>query len=457
MVATALLLVWTLIAPAALGVLLLRAIGLRWAADRLGFAAWTWPAGALVLGLSLFAYAALGVEPWLWASAPLFPAIALALAGARRRAGEPPVAPAAPAGRAVPVLAAAGALWCAFLCGAAAAIPVVEGDEGNIWSLKAKSLVVDLSGGDFAAAQVWNLHPDYPLLNPLLQAWVYAQAGEIVHFANRVPIQLFALSLWLSLCAALRRRGPPWLAVALLLPLLLSPRLAVLCRAAFADGMVALGLLLALDGWLRHRDSGRNAWLGLIAIGGAVALWSKNEALLYALVVAIAAALAVLLRRARLRAPPAPAAAALLLPLVVVAAQAVWNRHFGLRSDLFGANPGGGSLPDLLLAHGGERLPVVAGAALDLVTRMRSEFGVLLVVLASALLWPRAALGRRLFVPTLALLGSFAGLHLVYLGTHLEVVHHMRTSQDRVVFQLVPVALLWFLELVREVRTGPAP
>ena len=348
------------------------------------------------------------------------------------------------------------AVYCVFHFVAAAARPSVEGDEGNIWSLKAKSLLVDWYGGDFAAAQVWNLHPDYPLLNPLLQAWVHSQAGEILQFENRLLVHLCVLGLWLALCVALRRRVGGWLAALLALTVLLAPRFFWLCRPSFADGMVALGAVLAIDGWLRYRDSGRPAWLRLAALGAALALWSKNEAALYAASVAIAAALAVVLRRARLRPPSAAAAGALLIPLGVVTAQVLWNRQFALRNDLFGDNPTGKSVTTLFVEQFQERAWVVGGRALWLISNVAREFGVLLVVFTAPLIWPRIALGKRLFVPTLALIGSAVGLHLVYVGSHLDLDQHLATSHERVLHQLVPVALVWFAALVGEVTSATA-
>ncbi|MEC7583517.1 MAG: hypothetical protein VYE77_04305, partial [Planctomycetota bacterium] len=271
------MLLWLVGVPIALGAFALRALGVRYDDDRLGFAAWTIPAGSLVLGLSLWAYVALGIEPWLWATAPLFSGLLLAFLGSRRRESVESQEPRPRGGYGFVALAVIGSLWCVLQFIAAAARPSVEGDEGNIWSIKAKSLIIDWYGGDFAAAQVWNLHHDYPLLNPLMQAWTYSQHGELLQFENRLLVHLCVLGLWLALCAALRRRLGGWVAGLLALTVLLAPRFFWLCRPAFADGMVALGALLALDGWLRYRETGHAPWLRLSALGAAFALWSKNE------------------------------------------------------------------------------------------------------------------------------------------------------------------------------------
>lgn len=448
------MILWLVAVPIVLGAFALRALGVRYDDDRLGFVAWTIPSGALVLGLSLWAYVALGIEPWLWGTAPLFSGLLLALIGSRHRQSMASLEPRPRGGRGFVALAVIGSLWCVLQFVARAAFPSVEGDEGNIWSIKAKSLIVDWYGGDFAAAQVWNLHPDYPLLNPLLQAWTYSQQGELLQFENRLLIHLCVLGLWLAVCAALRRRVGGWLAGLLALTVLLAPRFYWLCRPSFADGMVALGAVLALDGWLRYRDTGHAPWLRLSALGAAFALWSKNEAALYAATVGIAALLAVAAGRARLRPPSATAAGALLIPLSIVAAQVLWNRQFALRNDLFGENPTGKSLVTLFLEQFDERATVVGWRLLELMFDVMGEFGVLLVLFLAPLLWPRAALGKQLFVPTLALIGSCVGLHLVYVGSHLDLERHMDTSHRRVIYQLVPVTLVWFSALIAQL-TAP--
>src|SRR5262249_6598009 len=160
---------------------------------------------------------------------------------------------------------------------------------------------------------------------PLLQAWVYSQCGAVEQFLNRVPIQLCTLSLWLATCAAVRRLLPPWLGALLLLPLLLDAEFRSACRTAYAGGIVALRLVLALDGWLRCGALPRGApaaapMRALLACGLAFALWSKNEAALYVAAAIAAAALTARLPRAR-RWP----GAIWLLPLLVVAAQWTWN------------------------------------------------------------------------------------------------------------------------------------
>jgi hypothetical protein len=444
-----LLSLWILGAPALLGIAVLRAIGLRFHDDRLGYVAWIWPAGCLALCMALFVYLLCGVEPgrWWW-SAPLFALLAMALLAAGRRAAPAGAAP-PPVGRGYLALALALSAWCLLFVVAGAALPVVNGDEGNIWSLKAKSLVLDWFTGEFAQAQRWNLHPDYPLLNPLLQAWVHSQTDRIAQFESRWLVQGCALSLLLATAAALRARLPARHAGLLLLLLPFARPFVQASQTAYADGMVALGVLLALDGALRFCADGRAAWAWLAAIGGAFALWSKNEATLYLAAAAGAVLVWLALRRPRTGGLVRRLLPAATLPLLVLAAQRLFNRHFGLQNDLFGANPGGQTLLSVIADQFGTRAPAVlarAGRVLFASGEPHALFGVLLL---APLLWRRAAFARELLPVWLWLAASLAGLHVVYLGSFLPIEFHLDTSYVRVLFQLLPAAMLWFAVLAR--------
>lgn len=450
---------WSLLVPLLLGVLALRAIGFGPDRDRLSFCGLVWPAGCLVLGWSLHAMLLLRIEPRFWWVVPLFAALALLLLPSQRGAACVPPGTAAP--RAGPwffgfVLVGAACVLVQVIAGASR--PCVEGDEGNIWGLQGKSLLVDYFTGDYAAAQRFNLHPDYPLLNPLLQAWVQSQHGRLLYFTNRLPIQLCALSSWLLLCAALRHRLPGWCAALLAATVLLSEPFRSSSRTAYADGMVALGVLIAGDAWLRAKQGGGPVWHRVAALGAAFALWSKNEAMLYAAAAAAAAAIAsaVASRRGRREAMPWRSLAWLLLPFGTLALQWAWNARFGLQNDLLGANESGRSMFALLLEHGPERLPVVLEVATAAMTSLMEPHAVFLVLLLAPLCWPRVALQGALLPLTLTLLLSLCGLHLVYLGTHLDLPHHLLTSYLRVTWQLVPATLVWFAALARAVYRGGA-
>lgn len=439
-----------LLLPLLLGIGVLRLCGVRWHDDRLAFTAWIWPAGTLSLAAVLLGCLLTHVPPAHWVSVVAAATAALHATVWRRRATTTGAVRAAGGGWLFACALAIGVVITLYAMLSAAAEPCVVGDEGSLWSMKAKALWFDWYAGDFRHGQRLSTHADYPLLNPLLQAWTYSLAGGITLFENRLPIQLATLALVLATAAALRRHGRGWLASLLLSVLLLDPSQRAACLAAEADGMVALGLVVALDGWLRARASDARGHRAMLAIGFAFALAAKNEAVMYALATMLAASLCWIGGRRHLGATklePAPSAAGwrwCVLPLAVIAWHAGWNRWFGFQNDLAGGNPRGESFSSLFTAQFCERIGPVLLAGVRLLTSLDRAHGVLLLVLLAPLLWPRRAFTRSLGVVTLALLGSVVGVHLVYIGSWLELQYHLTTSHARVLYQLVPASLVWF-------------
>lgn len=427
--------------PALLGVMLLRALGLRWRDDLVACPAWAWLLGCLGLGACVQAALVLRVPPAWWWILPTLLVAGSALVAARRTA--PVAAPAPRVGGGYAWFVLGGAAFCLLFVAAGMDRPCIEGDEGNIWSLKAKSLLVDWPA-HFAAAQVHNLHPDYPQLNPLLQAWVHSLSGapDFTHFDNRWLVQLCDVALFVAVAGALRRRLPALPAAALASLLLLEPEFQGLCRTAYADGMLALGLVVGVDAFLRWRDSGDRRFGWLAGLGLAFALWSKNETMLYL----GCAGLAALLTRAwllPLRGSWSLGNVRLFLPAaLVIAFTTIWNACFGLKSDLLGSNPTGKSMFTLMAEQWQQRVPAMLAEGAGVVVSMSHAgvvFGLLLLGVVCA---PRHALGRRLAMPVLALLGALLGIHVVYVGSFLPLRMHLDTSYTRVLFQLLPAALV---------------
>lgn len=443
----------TLLPPAALGLLLLRGLGLRWRDDPVSFAAWAWLLGCLLLGVIV----QLQVLAGFWVA---FAAVLGPLAALRQwregRSQSPVAASEAAVGRGYAAFVWGGVVLCLLFVVAGADRPCIEGDEGNIWSLKAKSLLVDWSDqrpDQFARAQVHNLHPDYPQLNPLLQAWGYLAHGrhDLTATTNRWLVQLCSVALFVAVAGALRRRLPPLAAAAGSALLLCEPEFQNLLRTAYADGMLALGLVVALDAFLRYRASGDRRFGWLAGLGLAFALWSKNETMLYLASAGLAAAIT----RPWIRPQCGGCRLGNLWLLVpagaVVGFTSLWNRHFGMQSDLLGANPSGKSMFVLMVEQWRERVPAMLAEALAVLTSPAHAHVVFALLLAGAVLLPRRAFGPRLALPMLALAGAFVGIHVVYVGSFLPLRFHLDTSYARVTFQLLPAALVLGAALASDV------
>lgn len=441
---------YALLAPLVLGAALLRALGLRFATDRVAWLGWAWMAGCLsVAGLELvLLIAGVGTEHALLADAlVVLGAVALALVGRR----VPPVAPMPrpewprvervlfALALAVAVLVIVNRIFLRTL------EPIYQDDEAIFWSHRAKALFrADGFGGTYTTEVRQVAHADYPLLNPLLQVWMFVHAGGITHVVNRLPLQLCALAAVLCVAGGALRHSRPPVAGALVLAFTASELVASASRRAHSDILVGLGAVVMLDAYLRWRAAPHAAWWKLGVLGAAFALWSKNDG---ALVVFAAACAFVLVHLARprellARVKPRRAHAWLLVPLAVVACTLAHNRAFGVSSNLILDNPRRANLPARLLekwdVNGPEVLRYFRDAALD-----PAEFQMLpaaLVVLV--LLRGRASWRDGHALPLVALLLATLGYVAIFTATTADLDWHLRTAARRTVLQVFPALVL---------------
>lgn len=463
---------WIIFIVAFTGWRALGLVGVRPSWDRLAFVGWALAAGLFVEGLLLVAmgWAAPGsLRPLPVTLAQGALLVALGVLG-RRRAKEVESRQASrPRGRGelafrVAVGLTLGLFVLRILVGDLA--PALTGDEGMLWGLKARA-IADAGGLgpkylEFFARPVMR-HGDYPLLNPLLQAWVLV-IGDGSALLLRLPMQLGALGLVCVFAAALRRVTGPLLAAALLIAFAASPVTALSAETAGAEGLVALGLLIAVDALGRFEDE-REAgpWLTLAALGLALAVFTKNDASLFALAILAGATV-----RAIGYAPARPRPARLLwlaLPMGLLAARFAFNTQAGFANDLTSGKGDGTGLFARLGSQALDYLPTTA----EYFTRhlfLAPHFdGYVLMLLFVALLFTgsRALAGHavdgvrlgRALVSAAAFVLSLAGLFLIYLATPQPLEWHLDSSCVRVAWQLLPLASLALATLLGPPRTAP--
>jgi hypothetical protein len=449
-----------LLVPALLGAALLRLQGVAPRTDPLAFGGWAWLQGSLALAMVL--------SLWLWLELPLraawiLPAL-LALTAALYGLG-----------RRVEVMApsteARHPAWERLLFGLtlafllltlldrillAASDVVATSDEARIWASKAKVLFhTGGFGAGFRAAlaepEVIS-HPDYPPLSPLLQVWVHAHAGEIVHVESRLPIQAFGIAGLLLAASALLRRARPLVATPFLACIGTLGFARFSMGQAFSDVLIATGLLACWDLWQRFEEDGRRVWLRVLCACAPALLWSKNEGLLHVLAFGVAFSFAACFRRTRLpQRRGLRAALAGTLPLLGSIVYLQWfNRHFELSNDLvrstaehLGTDRGG--LAAFVEHAAGNVRPILASFAAQIGATPRTRFLLLafLVLTASS---PRVAFGKGRLAFTLGLLLALLGYMAVYLWSPWRDVEvHLKHSVHRLVYHLLPSAGLWLL------------
>lgn len=459
-------LVTTLAVPFLLGAGILRALGISFAEDRVAYGGWAWVVGSLGCAAILFAWLLTGPppsHPWILDGLCLALAALLALLGRGRR----PVAPVethrdSPRRERI-LFALAVALVLAVTVqriSLGTLDPITGGDEANLWAYRGKLL---FTGGvfgelhqEFASGRFF--HPDYPLFNPVLQAWTFAHFGAITHVANRLPLQMFALPLALIGAGALRRAVRP--AVAALF-LLLIPTLGFaseMARRAMSDGLVAVGALMALDAFSRWKSDGtrRWIWLGSLALGAMA--WSKHGGTLLLFAVLCAAAVS------RIGAPRPTAAGLrdaarwLSIPLLVVATNWAVNLALGVGPSFKAQPEDQPGFAARVVGQFGERVEHLLGfAAREIWFSPRDSnlvLGVFLILAAAAF---RSLWRSSLRLPTLALLFAVSGYLAVFLGLPDDMDYFLVTASRRVFFHVTPAALIWIALVVGLLAPSLAP
>lgn len=433
-----------LIAPLLLGIALLRAFGLRFSSDRIAYPGWVWLTGSLATAALEFLWllSGLGTESALGRELVVVLVAGALLWAAREREpvpGEAPRGARAERGVFLVLLALALALVTnKVLLGTLE--PVYLDDEAHFWAARAKLLFAARGfGPEYQAGLRTLAHGDYPLLDPLLQVWMFVHAGTVTHVVNRLPMQLSVLAVVFVLAGAARRHLRPAAAGLLVCAFIGSHLVLSAVLRAHADILVGLGALVVLDAWLRWRDEPRDAWIALAALGAAFLGWAKNEGLL---VLAALACVALVVRlRGKRRFELRLAHVLWLLPLALVASTWLHNHLFEIKSDLLQETGTRQTLFARVLAQWSANTGEVL-AFFGEVLRDGEQFQLLPVALAVLVLASPAS-ARRLG-PALAVLALVAAGYLVVLiGTPSSIDWQLRTAGKRLVLQLYPsIALL---------------
>ena len=428
------------------------AFGLQWLLGFL-FVRWLWPAGQLagtrVLRCSLAVGAGAGLVSAVWfahlvllgaahqanvVAVELVLLAALVFANRRGvRAGDVPVVPGRERGAAPAALAlgiAAAAALVSFV-ETTLAHPQGQIDAITIWN--ARALMLSDSGAEWRRAfTVSSLHHlDYPLLVPITVArsWQYAGETFLAPAINAFSFLFAAAGVCWGALRMLRGSVAAFGGAALLLA---CPAYVAVAGMQYADVPLAFftGATLALLVLHARQPASGHGLLWLAGASLGCALWTKNEGILFALVVP--AAMLVLGRRAlRQTARDVLQLAIGALPWLI--ALAVFKCSLELPNDLVAQAAAGKVWARLA---DGQRWLTVAQRFVECAWSL----GPGLIVAAG--LWLSARRHDCLRLPFtvagLLLLGYFA----TYLATSVNLEWHLSTSCQRLWLQVLPVVLL---------------
>jgi hypothetical protein len=343
------------------------------------------------------------------------------------------------------------AILIAERCSSLNLAAILESDEANVWSAKARAL---FAPGSLAA---WGhagyvQGADYPLFNPLVQVLAFATVDRQLFWENRLPIQGFAIALVLLLADALQRRTNVWIAFGLLTAVTTSVFLHV-APTVYADVMLALSLLAVVVAWCDWQHTRAPHWWRLCCLAAGALVATKNEGRMLLAAFAVALLGARMLQRPPPLSAPRPSRWWLAIPLVALAAGTIWNRTQGLANDITTVDPGDARTFLERVVHWA---PVRVGPILERFWRLATDGAVtrwlptcvLAVPLLAGRTWRRTDVAVPLAVFVAAMVGygaAFLGVTAIHPGSEPAVgklFWHMDAAADRLFLQVLPIAAI---------------
>ncbi len=336
-----------------------------------------------------------------------------------------------------------------------------RGDDARIWSLKGLALTYhgSLRPEIFLNPASVASHPVYPVFQPVLEAMLGRAAGQ-------PQLRLIHAELWLLVIAAIwtvgyliwwrsarplrEQVGIALLAMPVILPAVVSNLLSGYADATgailLATGAVSLGL------WIDRREPG-HLWLAAILL--AAAANTKDEDMVGAILVLLAAGVVLLVRAEGRRLRLWLGAAGLFV--VLIAPWRIWTAAHHLSDTVVPPLPRALS-PVFVL----DRLPQLKQSALAMVTQTLSGWGWLAAIfIALCIISLATRTARRLAVfYLLSFVALVASLLWLYTTTPISLAFLIPTSMARTVtvfMALTPVASAHLLTKLLSVHTdGPA-
>jgi len=334
-------------------------------------------------------------------------------------------------GAAALLLAVVASIAAASFIAGTTVFPHGEWDAWAQWNLRARFFFRGLADGSWHAAfdpvLAWS-HADYPPLLPAAVARIWTYAGIEATAVPTALAAIFATSI--AVVAALsvaRARGAArgCLAAAAILA---TPSFVRWAPSQEADIVIAFYMLAAFVLWQEER------WM-LAGLAAGLAAWTKNEGLAF-LVLFLAIAAVAAIRAGRL-----PALARLVAGAIPAMLAIAWFKHAVAPPSYFVV---GQTVSQMLarVADPGRAQFVARALGRELWLNGGSLVGVLPIVAAFG-----AIRGIRRDASTAARWGAvavvaMAGVYFAaYLATPLDVAWQVQTSMDRLVLQVVPLAV----------------
>lgn len=273
-------------------------------------------------------------------------------------------------------------------------------------------------------------HPDYPLLVPLVTSWVFLMVGKVNIFYGKTLWLLFFGSLVVLFAWVVKnlinQKVSLFFTFLLLTPAVLFDHLGRK-YAGYADLPLAAYFMGAVSFWMMWLKTKERKFAVIAFILASFAALTKNEGVAFLVGMTLLSFFLAIGHRKKLP------ALAMTTPFVLLSPWFWFKFQHGITSYLFinGVN-----------FHLERAVRVLTGFLKEMLNV--AHFNILwLVVIFSVLVFYLYRWHDRLTRPLLALiLWQIASYFFIFLITPLEVEKHLASSLDRLLFQIMPLALL---------------
>ena len=319
-----------------------------------------------------------------------------------------------------------------------------------IWNLRARVLLKG-QGAWLLDLTTMGQHPDYPLLLPALVARFWSYLGRSAWWVPFIVQGFFlyaAIFCLVALIASLRSARLGLLAGWALLGTPFFLRESAGLQADVAVSYFSLSALALISlGECRYPDRiGPQAAAGVMA---ALAAWTKNEGILFLVVLLIVRTL-MLYRRSGLKTALRPLAALTVGMLPVLLLLVFFKLHIAPDNDLVA----GQNIPATLsrISHASRYGQILTAFFNGMLAFDRWQVYPLLLATYMAVAGMTRRAGHRFVGLTLlaVILTMLCGYFCVYLATPHDLHWHLRTALHRLLLQIWPATLLMVFLLVRK-------
>jgi len=326
-------------------------------------------------------------------------------------------------------------------------VPMMEWDAVRTWFFKSTAFFID--GRVSATVFKWDdlVHPDYPLLVSLSGTWVYEAMGGIFDQAVRVLYPLQFISLLAIFHFVVKRSSNSLCALLFTAMLSVTPVLMVHAGGVeakvgglhsgdyvgCADLPLAAYMLASASALYLYAKERSTGFLILAALFLGFGAWTKNEGQTFLIIGGLVGCYLALAegRGARPFIAFVVIAIALALPWQIYKLNLNITAHEDARISVAYAIKGISRLPRIFAFF---KLIMFEKTPLF-------NFTWYLYVLGALLNW-RGFFRRPLVYLNILLFGQFAAYVFAYMVTVLDLNFHLATSCERLVLQLVPLAML---------------